>query len=97
MAEQATAKQVWIESFDYFRAGNRFAGSCGVFSFKIFPQKEEDRLWVETWAGKNCCEKTPAEEKSGRSFPYSEQGLAEAVDWINAGIAACAQPEEEED
>lgn len=93
----AAGQRVWIESFDYFRAGNPFAGSCGGFSFKIFPQKEPARLWVECWAGPNCCEMTPSEERTGQAFAYTEEGLAQAVDWINAGIDAFALQAEEEE
>ena len=74
-------KEIWIESFDYFKAGNRFAGSSGAFCFKIFPEKEEARLRVDTWQGPNCCEKT--EEKEERSFELSDEGLRQAVEWIN--------------
>lgn len=73
-------KEIWIESFDYFKAGNRFAGSSGLFCFKIFPEKAEERLRVAIWQGPNCCEKT--EQKEERDFEFSEGGLQQAVEWI---------------
>lgn len=82
------AADIWVESFDYFRAGNRFAGSSGPFSFKIFPQKDEDVLRVVTWCGPFCCEKTEETQKETAEFDYSQQGLADAVAWITEKRAA---------
>ena len=82
------AADIWVESFDYFRAGNRFAGSSGPCSFKIFPQKDEDVLRVVTWCGPFCCEKTEEAQKETAEFDYSQQGLADAVAWITEKRAA---------
>ena len=51
----AGQKKIWIESYDYFKAGNRFAGSAGALGFKIFPDKEPPQLRVLIWEGPNCC------------------------------------------
>ena len=82
---------VWIESFDYFRAKNRFAGSCGPLAFKIFPEPDQQRLRVDRWMGLACCEK--AQDKEEQCFPFSPEGLQQAVGWINEAIAAL--PEED--
>ena len=86
---------IWIESFDYFRAKNPFSGSGGRLGFKIFPEKDQDRLRVVLWEGMNCCEKsTPREE---RCYPFSEEGLAEACSWVRAEIEESRRQMDEED
>ena len=89
----AGQKKIWIESYDYFKAGNRFAGSAGALGFKIFPDKEPPQLRVLIWEGPNCCEKSEIKEQ--REFESSPEGLQQAVDWIIAEAAACWERQEE--
>ena len=89
----AGQKKIWIESYDYFKAGNRFAGSAGALGFKIFPEKDPPLLRVAIWEGPNCCEKSEIKEQ--REFESSAQGLQQAVDWINAEAAACWERQED--
>ena len=81
---------IWIESFDYFRAGNRFAGSCGPLAFKLFPEKDAGELRLCLWSGLACCEK--AENVEEQRFELSPTGLQQAVEVITARAAAL--PEE---
>lgn len=45
---------------------------------------EEDCLDVTFWPEPLCYGKTPAELKTLRKFPLSPDGIAAAVDWLNA-------------
>lgn len=43
-----------------------------------------ERLLTAVWPGPLNYAKTPAERKAAKDFPFSQEGLAEAVDWMNA-------------
>lgn len=64
-----------------FLKKERFTGSCGALRFVM--QKEEDRLAVYAWKGLYCFDKTPEEEKTREEFSFDEEGLCQAVEWLN--------------
>lgn len=64
-----------------FLKKERFTGSCGSLRFVM--QKEEDGLAVYAWKGLYCFDKTPEEEKTRSEFPFNEEGLCQAVEWLN--------------
>ena len=45
--------------------------------------EEEKKLQVYLWSEPFGFEATPDEEKISRFFAFSEEGLAEAIDWMN--------------
>lgn len=64
-----------------FLKKERFTGSCGPLRFIM--QKEEDRLAAYAWKGIYCFDKTPEDEKTRGEFPFDEEGLCQAVEWLN--------------
>lgn len=45
--------------------------------------EEEKKLKVYLWSEPFCFEATPDEEKISALFAFSEEGLAQAIDWMN--------------
>ena len=51
------------------------------------PDKRGPAVLLATWwTGPYAYAATPAEEMTSREFPYSEQGLDEAVAWLNGEL-----------
>lgn len=46
-------------------------------------QRQEDTLMVTLYPEPYCLEKTPDEKKKTASFPLTEEGLDQAVAWLN--------------
>ena len=63
-----------------------YTGSFGDLRFKLVkyaPSEDEDpvlRLWL--WPGPLCFDKTDDEKKRFEEYPFSKEGLEEAVDQL---------------
>ena len=42
-----------------------------------------ERLAAVFWIGENCYDATPQEEKTTQWFPFDEEGLKAAQEWLN--------------
>ena len=73
-----------------------FTGSCQGMRYRlekteaeIEPAKEgeeaktETRLKVFLWEGPYSFDVVPKEEKEAEEFSFSEEGICQAVDWLN--------------
>lgn len=62
-----------------------FTGSDHNMCFLLEKRTEEEvtRLAAVVWPGPYCSEATPDEKKTTEFFEFSEDGLKEAVDWMN--------------
>lgn len=49
---------------------------------------QEKKLKVTVWPEPFCYLATPDEKKKDREFPFSEEGVEEAVEWMNALLRA---------
>lgn len=49
-------------------------------------EKKEPRLKVTLWPEPFNFDKTPDDKKEVRFFPFSEEGLLSATDYINSGL-----------
>ena len=45
--------------------------------------EEEKKLQVYLWPEPFCFEVTPEEQKLTEFFPFSEEGLSQAIEWMN--------------
>lgn len=68
-----------------FLERSRFTGSEKVMCFVLEKQSAEDgkSLRAAVWPGPYCFEKTPEEKKRSELFPFTEEGLSLAVEWMN--------------
>lgn len=68
-----------------FLKKSRFTGSDKQMCFALEKRsvEEETQLAAIIWKGPLCYDKTPEEAKTVRLFPFSEEGLSRAVDWMN--------------
>ncbi len=64
---------------------SRFTGSDGELRYLLEKRsgEEGDRLAAVCWHGGFCYEATPEEEKTTEYFPFSEEGLLVAQEWLN--------------
>ena len=65
---------------------SRFTGSDGPLRYVLEKQSSEEvgeKLAAICWIGVNCSDATPDEEKTTELFPFTEQGLKEAQEWLN--------------
>lgn len=83
-----------IFTMKYFEYGEAFTGSDGGLRYRIgrepleniffTPEKKaEGTLRATVYPGKLCYEKTPEEQKLIKDFEFSEEGLIQAIAWIN--------------
>ena len=64
----------------------RYTGSDGLLRFVLEKNSSEeagDRLAAVIWFGKLCSDATPDSEKTTRYFPFNQEGLAQAEEWLN--------------
>ncbi|EOS30220.1 hypothetical protein C804_03328 [Lachnospiraceae bacterium A4] len=60
-----------------------FTGSYQGMRFMLHQAEVEKKLQVYLWSEPFGFEATPDEKKISRFFAFSEEGLAEAIDWMN--------------
>jgi len=62
-----------------------FAGSYQGMRFMLHQEivEEEKKLKVYLWSEPFGFEATPEEEKLSELFEFSEEGLSQAIDWMN--------------
>ena len=62
-----------------------FTGSYKGMRYRIskMPGGKSDELLVVIWAEPYSYDATPQEQKEEKCFPFSEEGIAQAVDWLN--------------
>lgn len=67
-----------------------FTGSFKGMRFLLRMEKEEDeaRLRVFIWSEPFCFEATPDEDKMSKAFRFSEDGLSDAIEWMNENYDA---------
>ena len=68
-----------------FYKKSMFNGSIGNMNFRLQKITEEDNtLFLGTiWPGPFCYDSTDKEKMAMRKFPFSEEGICEALDWFN--------------
>lgn len=64
---------------------SRFTGSDKGMCFVIEKRSEEDvtRMAAVAWPGPYCYDATPEEKKTTEFFEFTEDGLKQAVGWLN--------------
>lgn len=65
---------------------SRFTGSYKSLRYILERQSDEEkgeRLAAVFWIGENCYDATPQEEKTTQWFPFDEEGLKAAQEWLN--------------
>lgn len=87
-------EKLFIPTLHTFAMNNIFTGSLGLFRFRAAPNiimatpKEVDfeksDIHVEFWHGLYCYEKSEMEGE--KTFPLSEAGRQEMIDWLEAQI-----------
>ena len=58
---------------------------------EIEPEGEKDVLTAFIWPEPFCFEVTPDEQKGSKQFDFSEEGLCEAIAWLNENHDTYAQ------
>ena len=83
-----------ILSLNFYNYGNPFTGSYQGMRYRIVKQKEtkdeegrtikEEGLLVAIWPEPFAYEKTADELKTTKLFPFSEEGKAQVLEWLNS-------------
>lgn len=86
--------EIFLPTLHTFENNNVFTGSCGLLRFRIVPTvimatpKEVDlkasSIHAEFWHGKLCYELSTVEAE--KTFPMSEQGRDELLQWLTENI-----------
>ena len=68
-----------------FVAKEDFTGSHKGMRFMLHKEviDEEKKLKVYVWSEPFCFDVTPDDQKLSELFAFSEEGLAQAIDWMN--------------
>ena len=87
-------EELFIPTLHTFAMKNLFTGSYGMLRFRIKPDtimatpKEVDfdqsTMFVEYWHGLYCYEKS--EMEGSETFPLSEEGRQNMLDWLKSKI-----------
>lgn len=86
-----------IFTLRYFDYGEAFTGSSDNLRYRIgrepleniafTPDKrEEGTLRAYVYPEPFCYEKTPEDQRACKDFPHTEEGLCQAIEWINSMI-----------
>lgn len=64
----------------------KYAGSYKGMRFMVCMETvdEEKKLRAYVWSEPFCFDATPDEEKLSSLFEFSEEGLSQAIDWMNS-------------
>lgn len=86
-------RQLEIQKFHYFDEGNSYAGEKvkdadkGLrLRYRVEPNKEESVFLVYAWKEDLCFQR--AHDIEQKTYPFSEEGLEQAVDWLEEKYAA---------
>lgn len=62
-----------------------FYGSMGKMNYRIGKRtnQEQDEFEVVLWEGPYCFAKTAEEQKKKKTFPFTEDAMAEIVSYLN--------------
>lgn len=68
-----------------FYKKEKFNGSCRGMHYRIAAQEEDGErfLLVTEWPGPYNYDTTPEEKKTRKRVSFSDEGLKEAVAWLN--------------
>lgn len=69
-----------------FLKKSRFTGSYMGMRYQL--EKQEEAILATIWPEPFNFEKTPEEKKHTKEFPFTTDGIWEAVDWLNQEHAA---------
>ena len=77
-----------ILSFDFYKKGKPFFGSFNGMRYRIVKEKAEeeggeDTYLAITYPDRVSFENTPEEEKISKTFPFSKDGRAEVLSWLD--------------
>lgn len=82
--------------FVHYEYGEAYYGSCGELRYRIgreplanvhftpADKRGEATLRAVSWRGPLGYAATPQDRKTVRDFPFSEEGLQQAADWLNS-------------
>lgn len=86
--------ELFVPTLHTFAMKNLFTGSLGMFRFRAKPNVvmatpkevdfEQSSITVEYWHGLFCYEKSEMEGEE--TFPMTEQGRQDMIDWLNSKI-----------
>lgn len=86
-------RQLELQKFHYFDEGNTYVGQKTkdpgqgtLLRYLIKPDKENALLLAYSWTEDLCFER--AHEKQERQYPLSEEGLEQAVEWLESQYSA---------
>lgn len=82
----------------YYEYGEAYYGSCGPIRFRVArnplenvhfipaDKRGECTLRAVVWPSPFSFAATPDKEKEYRDFPFTQEGLSEAADWISGAV-----------
>ncbi len=76
----------------WFLNGNDYTECSYLFHYIIIPDTKEETLTVKIWHGEYCYEKSIDEIVSERTFPLTEEGREQAVEYIRTEDYNYIQP-----
>lgn len=81
-------KRMQLFPLNFYKKSN-FTGSDGKMNFRLGKEEVENGEEKEVilkgyvWEGPFCFGVTPKETMEGKEFPFSEEGICQALEWLN--------------
>lgn len=86
--ERSMIQRVQLFPINFYKK-KKFHGSDGNMCFQLgkleIGEGEEKKVVLRgiVWKGPFCFASTPEEKKEHKDFPFSNEGIGEAMDWFN--------------
>ena len=81
-------KRIQLFPLNFYKKSN-FTGSDGKMNFRLGKEEVENGEEKEVilkgyvWEGPFCFDVTSKEKMEGKEFPFSEEGICQALAWLN--------------
>ena len=77
-----------ILSFDHYKKGKPFTGSCKGMRYRIVKEAagdedDTDKFRVDTWPEPLCFEATADENITTQLFAFTDEGYSDVINYLN--------------
>ena len=86
-------RQLELQKFHYFEEGNTYAGQKTkdwekklLLRYLVEPDKKAELLRAYAWTEDVCFDR--AHDKKQMEYPFTEDGLSQAVEWLESQYQA---------
>ncbi len=80
-----------LPNIEWFQNNNPYTECNGLFHYIILPVPKEEIMTVKIWHGEFCYEKSMEQILEERTFPISQSGRKEMMEYIRSADSSYLQ------